>query len=368
MPVRNQNWYDLQAGRKYPLDDTSTCLDDADNLLRNDIVVDCHIRFPGNLGDSAFVQAITVTANIVTVIIGAEKNDTGAVTSIAAVSLPKPIELNANYAIVPLAAGVAGWIVFGPGVLDAFSGRYAAAAQTKIAPRNANKYDALPVQSIKKQGLATPLVDVVTLTVEAPIVAEKTTVTVLNKPATAIVFKLATTIGDFNYNPLSYFLGPCGVRPESGTCPAQPIETINGVTPDCAGNINIIGDSVDIYPFENCGGFGIDIGLGLEDACKKQPYGPPREPVDNCEPSASSSSSAATPISSSSSTQPPTSSSSSAGSQISSSSASSIVAKTLPFCEPFTGNVAANVAVRSGSFSVKAVFADQDTLEKCGPG
>lgn len=362
MPVRNQNWYDLQAGRKYPLDDNSTCLDDAGVLLRNDLIVDCNIRFPDSLGDALFIQAITVTENIVTVLIGAFVASTGAVSSVGAISLPKPTAVNVNYSIVPLAVGVAGWIVFGPGILDAFSGRYATAAQTKIAARNAISYAALPVQSLRKYGLARALTDVITVTVEAPIVAEKQIVTVNGKPATAVVFRLDAAVGDFEYNPLSHFLGPCGARPESGTCPAQPIETINGVTPDCNGNITIIGDSVDIYPFENCGGFGLDIGLGLGDACKKTPYGPPREPQDNCEPSSSSNSSGvATPTPTPTHTPTPTPVSSS-------SSASGGPVKSLPLCEPFTGNVAANVAVRSGSFSVKAVFADQDTLEKCGPG
>lgn len=366
MPVRNQNWYDLQAGRKYPLDDDSTCIDDSGNLLRNDLIVDCNIRFPDSLGDTLFVQAITVTENIVTVLIGAAAAGSSAVSSVGAISLPKPITPNVNYSLTPLAAGVAGWVVFGSGISDAFSGRYATPAQTKIAARNAASYAALPVQSLRKYGLARALTDVITVTVEAPIVAEKQTVTINGKPATAVVFRLDAALGDFEYNPLSHFLGPCGMRPESGTCPAQPIETINGVTPDCNGNIIIIGDSVDIYPFENCGGFGLDIGLGLGDACKKTPYGPPREPQDNCEPSSSSSTAAPSPSSSSSSaTQVPSPSSST--SSVSSSSATGPL-RTLPMCEPFTGNTANVVTVKSGSFSVKSVVAGDDTLEKCGPG
>ena len=362
MPVRNQNWYDLQAGRKYPLDDTSTGLDDNGALLRDDIIVDCHIRAPAEFAGAIFIQAITITDNIVTVLLGAVTALEGFVTSIAAISLPKPIDPYVNYAITPLTNGVAGWLVFGPGVAESFSGRYASPVQTKLAPRNAAGYAALPVNSLGKQGVAQTLDGVVSITCDAPIVAEKKTVEINGRPATAVVFKLDTTIGNFDYNPLSYFLGPCGIRPESGTCPAQPRETLNGVAPDCAGNINIVGVGVDIYPFVDCGGFGLDVGLGLADACRKTPYGPPREPVDNCEQSTTSSSSSA-PSTSSSSSSAQTSSTSSSSGVSSSSSADPL--RTLPLCEPFTAPLPEIVLVRSGNFAIKTIDAGLDTPGKC---
>jgi hypothetical protein len=361
MPVRNQNWYDLQAGRKYPLEDTSTGLDDSSVPIRDDIIVDCHIRVPETFSSAIFIQAITITNNIVTVLLGGVTQISGDVTSIAALSLPKPVDAYVNYAITPLVSGVAGWLVFGPGVSEPFSGRYATAAQTKLAPRNAATYAALPVNSLSKQGLAQTLDGVISITCDAPIVAEKQIVDINGKQAVAVVFKLDAAVGNFDYNPLAYFLGPCGMRPESGTCPSQPIETINGVAPDCNGNINIVGIGVDIYPFTNCGGFGVDVGLGLADACRKTPYGPPREPQDNCEPGTSSSSTSATSTSSSSSR-----SSSSTPAQNSSASSSSLsaVMRTLPVCEPFTAPIADVLTVQSGAFALKIVPVPAE-LEKC---
>lgn len=355
MPVRNQNWYDLQSGRRYPIDDTSTCLDDAGNLLPNDIIVDCHIQAPSALGDSLFIQAVTITDNIVTVLIGVSTS--GTVASIAAISLQKPVESFVNYSVTPLTDGVAGWIVFGAGIVNAFSGRYATSAQTKIAPRNAPLYSALPVTAIGKQGLSQALTGIINIICDTPIVFEKKVIEINGKQATAVVFKLDGTVGNFDYNPLSYFLGPCGSRPESGTCPSQPIETINGVAPDCAGNINIVGDGVTIQPFTDCGGFGVDVGLGLADACKKTPYGPPREPIDNCEnavPGSSTSSS-----SSSGGTNPGTSSSSTAQ------SSTTAVTRTLPVCEPFTGPIADIVDVRTGNFAIKTVELAVNDPGKC---
>jgi hypothetical protein len=363
MPIRNQNWYDLQSGRKYPIDDTSSCLDDSGNLLRNDIIVDCNIRFPETAGDALFIQSITITENILTIIIGAASSAGDVITTVAAISLPKPIEPIINYPIAPIIPGIAGWLSFGHGALDVFSAKYSSLAQTKISPRNAHKYSALPIPSIRKQGLARALDGVITLTVDAPIVAEKKIVTINNKPAIAIIFKLDTLTNDLNYNPLSYFLGPCGVRPESGTCPGQPIETLNNVTPDCNGNINILVENADIYEIAGGGGFGIDIGLGLDDVCQKTPYGPPREPIDDCEPPISSSSSSAQQSSSSGSALP---SSSSGGAVIPGSSSSSVgEIGSLPFCTAFNTNISNEVDVRSGGFDIRAVATGLDVLSKC---
>jgi len=55
MAIRNQNWYNLQSTRRYPLDDISTGVDDAGAFIREDIIVDCHIRFPNTLGEYLYI-------------------------------------------------------------------------------------------------------------------------------------------------------------------------------------------------------------------------------------------------------------------------------------------------------------------------
>jgi hypothetical protein len=270
MSIRNQNWYNLQSTRRYPLDDVSTGVDDAGEFIRDDIIVDCHIRFPSTLGAYLYVQGITVSAGIVTVLFGAVNNisDTQG-TTICAVAIPQPVTPNINYTITEMVPGVSGWIAFGPGVADPFVGRYNGARQTLIQPRNARPYRPLPIPSIGKLGLATTLQGVVNLIAASPVTAKYETITHGGREHPAIVFRLDDALVTGDYNPLSQFLGPCAQRPESGTCAKQPIETINGVAPDCDGNIEIIFDGFDLRNFEECGGADIITDVGLTNVCRE---------------------------------------------------------------------------------------------------
>lgn len=287
MPVRNQNWYNLQEGRRYPLDDRSTGIDDAGEPIRDNIIVDCHIRFPSNLGKYLFVQAVTVSPKIVTVLFGvsAEIDSTGEFESIAAVTLPKPIQKNTNYNITPLTAGVAGWVAFGSGVEENFSGRYSTPIQSFIQPRTARPYRPLPIPTLGKLNLATALSDVVNVQGVAPVTASYRVVTVDGETAPAIVLELQGETNDGN--PLKEFLGPCGKRPESGTCDKPSIETINGVSPDCNGNIVIEFEGFTGYAFENCGGIDIGTSIGLQETCEST--NPPKQYSDLCVPSSAGS-------------------------------------------------------------------------------
>jgi len=55
MPIRNANWYNLHSTRRYPLDDNATGTDDAGIRLADDILVDCHLRFPKIAGQYAYI-------------------------------------------------------------------------------------------------------------------------------------------------------------------------------------------------------------------------------------------------------------------------------------------------------------------------
>jgi hypothetical protein len=289
MAIRNQNWYDLQANRRYPLDERSTGVDDAGAPIHDDILADCHIRFPSNLGQYLFVQGVTVAPSLVTVVFGiaADLNDTEPVT-VAAVSLPRTAAQNVNHAITPLADGVAGWVVLGPGLDEEFAGRYSTPIQTLVSPRCARPYRPLPIPSLGKLNLATSLQGIITLSAQAPVTAtyipatDAQALTVDGAPINAILFKLEGELQGFN--PLREFLGPCGQRPESGTCPKPPIATINGISPDCDGNINLVFDGFDTAVFENCGGVDVISNTGLSEACAANNDRRRRTPQDKCTP------------------------------------------------------------------------------------
>lgn len=277
MPIRNQNWYDLQAGRRYPLDDRSTGVGDDKQFINDDILVDCHLRFPNTIGTVAFVQGITITPALVTVLFGVAENATGtAIQTIAAISLPlSQVSAGVNYTVTPLVDGVAGWIAFGPGIQEPFVGRYATPIQGLLAQRCARAYEPLPIPTLGKIDLTTSLQGLVRVLGIPPVEAKYEQVLVGEELVNAIVFRCMT---EFNgQNPLEQFLSDCGKRPESGTCDKETIETINGVTPDNDGNITVEVEGFGSYLFKKrpgtgiletvCGGLDILSSIGLAEAC-----------------------------------------------------------------------------------------------------
>ena len=283
MPVRNQNWYDLQEGRRYPLDDLSTGIDDAGEPIADNIIVDCHIRFPNTVGTHAFVSALHVSENIVTAIISATDNVTAPTifNPIAAVSLAKPIQTGVNQPVTPLVPGVAGWVAFGSGIGEKFSGRYSAPIQSLVSHRCARPYRPLPIPTLGKIALSTALSGIVKVLGRQPVAATYETATVEGKEVTAIVFRLVGNLGDENV--LDNYGGPCKKRPESGTCDKPGLQNINGVTPDCDGDIQISANGFAIFPFKteqgSCdAGFDLITNRGLAEACNEnsEPYKPYR--------------------------------------------------------------------------------------------
>lgn len=268
MPIRNQNWYDLQEGRRYPLDDRSTGEDDNGAQMRDNILVDCHLRFPSTAGQHAFVQGITISEAIVSVLFGVAQdlNDTSG-TTIAAITQPlSGVSPGVNYSINALVPGVAGWVTFGRGLDEPFVGRYSAPAQSVIAPRCARPYTPLPIPTLGKLNVATSLQGLVTFLGTAPVEITYEQPSIGSEAVDAVVFRLAKEFQ--NTNPLQTYLGACGERPESGTCAKPPLETINGVGPDCNGNINLLFDGFNALPYANCGGLDVLTDTGLAEACR----------------------------------------------------------------------------------------------------
>lgn len=296
MSIRNQNWYNLQSTRRYPLDENSTGIDDANEFIRDDILVDCHIRFPNTYGTHVYIQGITVSAGLVTVVFGASETlgfNTG--MPLAVVSLIQPVAAYTNYAVTGLVPGVSGWVVFGPGIETAFIGRYTTVKQTLISPRCARSYRPLPVPTLGKLGLQDSLQGVISVLGQLPVKVryaadagrivkmqngEKYTV---RPSAGAIVIELDAAQITENYNPLALFVGPCGQRPESGTCPKTPIESINGIAPDCLGNIELVFENFDTaVPFSDCGGVDIVSANDLQEICDANKRKRPERYSDEC--------------------------------------------------------------------------------------
>ena len=268
MGIRNLNWYNLQATRRYPLDDLCSSETDAGDSFPDDILVDLHVRFNSALGQYAYIQAVTVSEHLVTAIIGVSSTIDTAGTSVAAVTITKPAAINVNYAIEPLVAGVVGWVVFGAGINALpIAARFSTPRQSLIAARCARGYDPLPIPAISKLNVVPPLQGVVNINSETPIKIEHKTEMIGGVNRQLVIFSLNKEDASLTYNPLSYFLSACGQRPESGTCGKTPIETINGIAPDCDGNIQITFNNITAVPFASCGGIDLLTDYGLKRAC-----------------------------------------------------------------------------------------------------
>ena len=313
MSTTNQGWYGVNASRAYPVDDRATSLDDSGNYLPQNILVDAHLRFPNSLASYVFIGAVSTTRSLVTLtLLGSDSEDTAdAYVPVAAITVRKPVTPYRMYAVEAQAEGVAGWVVFGDGVSDAalYTGRFSSPEQSRLTPRCANSYQALPIASIGKKGSSVALTGLVHLKAGSdleivggcrrvprrwPLDASQECGPPLNvydgrdyyNPwRRVIVIRLAGSERG-QTNVLSKYVGKCDKRPESGTCgDPQPIETIGGVPPDCDGTVTLelqgcasITEIVEEVTLDGSGdsvtsaaaaGVIVDCAMGLADTCQR---------------------------------------------------------------------------------------------------
>lgn len=272
MGIRNLNWYNLQSTRRYPLDEFCTGEDDTGQSMLNDILVDCHLRFPKALGTYPYLQAVTVSSGLVTIIVGVSDDFQRTGKSVAAITVPKPAEINVNIAVTPMIAGVAGWVVLGSGIDSGnFSARFSTPRQSLLTARCARGYTPLPIPEMNKQYVTQKLQGIVNFAAESPLRLDYKK----EDDRVLVVFSLDRSDASLSYNPLEFFLGSCAQRPESNTCGKTPISTINGIRPDCTGNIKILFENMDAKLFKDCGGIDLVTDTGLIEACQ----GPPPLPL-----------------------------------------------------------------------------------------
>lgn len=308
MPVRNQDFFDLNESRPWPLSDEATGVDDDGKRLPSRFIADLHLSFPLSAGRRAMLSAVTITRKIATVtILATEKpSSTAGFVPLAAVSIAKPIDAHRMYPLEALFPGAGGWIVFGSTAADEnddaeeYSGRFLTPAQSILLPSTARAYESLPIVDMARLGNFTKLTGLVRLLGGSDIeIVKECREIPANLPPTGaplcdplltrvrevIVIRLRedTSTDIEARNVFDIFKGPCGGRPESRSCgDPEPIEFITSVGPDCCGNINIrlrgcakltkitqeavVEDDVVISSSAACGVI-IDCNLGLTEAC-----------------------------------------------------------------------------------------------------
>jgi len=265
MPLRALDWYALNSTRSYPLDDAATGVDDAGRPLPTDVLVDICLRYTAPPG-RAMIAGVTVTPWIVTVVVvQSPSGPTGPASltpppfrPLAAVSLAQPVVPGRCYLVDPTDDGVAGWVVFGNGVTTPGSWRFATARQAGLLPRAARSVPQPGVSSLA--GMS----GLVQLDPGNDVVVEVETVKVDGKPTQAAVLRLADKQDN---DLLRAYAGPCGGRPEEGTCREPAVETVNGVAPDCNGVLNLTIHGGYARELAIGGGFAVDYPIDMNASC-----------------------------------------------------------------------------------------------------
>jgi hypothetical protein len=350
-PLVFREWLNTNESRAYPIHDRATRRGTGGELPNN-LIADAHIWLPLSAGRVLFVSSAGISAGLVSLtFLAADKStfcppesssssssssDAGFVP-IAVLSVARPVTRFKNYAITPLYPGVGGWVALGSAALDleSLALLFDGPAATQLADRAVHAYNDIPVSSLGKINVSSKLTGLVRLHgAEGTMRTFRTTKVIggVERAVAAIGLDLSAD----SITALSDFAGPCGHRPVSNTCNKTPITEINGVKPDCDGNIDIefVGD-------ENIGDTGdgliLDYPVGLSQACGPSPFRRlPTEVTDVCGTPIPSSSSSASPVSSSSSSM--------------SSSSQSLASE---YCEAFGGDPA-ELTVVAGSFSVQS--------------
>ena len=273
-----QDWLVRNSQRKYPVDENASLIDDAGVPFPEGFLVDANIWVPKySYGTKElrflYISSASSTDSLVSLtLLGATDPIKPAVgedaqvgpepefVPIAVLTVPKPVELYKNYAISPLLKGVSGWVAFGQGVDKQLNSSFLNPEQSMLAPKSCRYYDNLPVRLFTtEQGFSNAVGDVI-IVASDPMVATVKTMLVNEIPKRAMVLELTRDAAV-----LSDYAGPCGGKPESGSCNHTAITSISGVVPDCDGNIQVIFDGVTVRYFDH--GMCIDSPISLADVC-----------------------------------------------------------------------------------------------------
>lgn len=257
MAIRSHSWYNKNSTRRYPFDANATGETDTGQNFPDDILVDCHIRFPDDIGDAIVLSSAYVSDKLVSLTFAVTTTKEVDSSLISSMSWPLPVErppftpiavisllrtslvVGQQYPVESQKEGVGGWVVFGKLIEgNEFNGSFTTSSQSLIAERCARPYKKIPVSRVGKLGLAAALKDIITLQGLTDIEIVKDTRSIEGDTRDAFIFRLIANTNTRNL--LQEYSGPCAGRPESETCLKPGIERVNTVLPDCDGNINIV--------------------------------------------------------------------------------------------------------------------------------
>jgi hypothetical protein len=276
--IVNQDWLVRNAQRKYPIEDAASAVSDGGAYLPEDVIVDMNVWTPEFELTEGTVQFLYISSVIITehlvslTILGASAatispgtayhpGPGSPFTPIAALTIEKPVIPYKNYPLDAFQTGVMGWVAFGGGVnREEFSMLFSNPTQSLLVPKAARFYTTPAVTGISSSSGFTTAAGDVLVQVDPPFTTEIRNVTYNGETREALIIGLEQSV-----DVMEAFAGPCGKRPESGSCGKDPILSIAGVTPDCSGNIVINVDGAGIRLSD--AGFCLDSDIELSATC-----------------------------------------------------------------------------------------------------
>lgn len=303
------DWCNANELRNYPLADLASKRSETGVLLPDNFLVDANIWIPSSAGTRVALSSAAITPGLVTLTFVADGG--GTPVPVAALAIPKPVTLYRKYNLSPYYPGVGGWVSFGAAVeqLESLSLLFNTFTATELVPKIVRSYDDLPLLSVGKKDRVQALtglveirggddIEVLACTDDWPVGSDPNYIDnprykrkIDGEPRRCIAIRLA---GDpQNYETLYAYTGPCAKAPESQQCGRRLVQRINGVSPDCNGNIEVefrhipVGTVMDSQ--DKVVGLSLDYQLGLTDVCDPTRGLSLPDPVDLCYSSSSSS-------------------------------------------------------------------------------
>ncbi len=278
-------WQNRNENRDFPLNDRATRLAVSGVKLPNDILADAHFALPRSAGKFVFVSSVGISEHLVSLTLLATADDPigGGVPSsfvpMGVMTLQKPVIPYRGYPISPLYPGFGGWLAFGNGAgeTNSLSLQFDDPKATVMAAKAVHAYNDLPVKSLGSTENSLELTGLIHMQGQAGLVKVYKAIREIDgvdREVLAIGLDIEGAADPVEL--LLRYTGQCG-RPEQRTCPTgKALLTINGVEPDCNGNIRIrvagldaviTGITAEQLAKLVASGNVIDLPVGLEDIC-----------------------------------------------------------------------------------------------------
>lgn len=278
-------WLSANEGRAYPINDAAKRT--GDGVLPTDILVDCQIWLPRSVGRYVSLSSVGLSPSLATLTFVAWSDNplcgapSATFTPIAVVSVPRPVQKFRNYAVTALQAGVGGWVAFGSGANNrAMNLLFESAVDGLLVDRVVRSYPTLPVTTLGKLGVYPPLQGAIRFRGVPGAVVVKTETRVIGGDTKQVVL-IGLEVAVNAVTILRDFAGPCGNRPSAASCNRHPLVSINGVKPDCDGNIELVFEEEPVVG-DTGDGLILDHPTGMPEICPPPNFTPTDE--NDCEP------------------------------------------------------------------------------------